>query len=84
MRELYAEDCRKWESLIRKANLARYRGCFTCRFYRPLSCEFVDVAEVDGDPLPWDTERAFVSCALVPDFDEILRINCKRWQLKNG
>ena len=88
IREKNPDESKRWEDLLRKVRDPAYRGCFTCMNYHPPKNELLDVETVDGTDngaeLPWDTEQAWVNCALFQEHQTSLRINCQWWRSLEG
>lgn len=82
IREKYAVQTKKWEMLLEDAGNPIKKGCFTCQYYTPRDngAGFIDVQMVDGHPLPWDTEDAWVWCDKNMEIDIPLKINCSDWK----
>lgn len=82
MKKLFPDESEKWEKLLRDVRDSSKRGCFTCRFYNYPQNEFVDVEEVDGYEIPWDTEEAYVDCnECSQEAQSPLRIECPLWKI---
>jgi len=60
------------------------KGCFTCKFYKAIDnagdTGFVDIDELEGHELPWDTEAAYVWCDKFPYREAHLRIGYPLWK----
>ena len=84
IRQAYPRETERWETLWSEVRDPLQRGCFTCRYYCPPVNEFVDVETVEGDELPWDTEAAFVNCALFGEAQMSLRTKCPWWETLEG
>ncbi len=82
MRSMYPQEILRWEQLLQHALDPAMHGCFTCRYYTPRDngVGFIDVQMVDGHPLPWDTEEAWVWCDRYAESDTALQINCPVWK----
>jgi hypothetical protein len=80
IKKKYPAEVSRWEKLNTNAEKPECRGCLTCEHYSPVDREFVDVEVISGNPIPWDTEAAWVYCSVYLDHDRPLQINCRDWK----